>query len=205
MFSTVVWSGLLVFAMSGALQDPGTIDATRIKVELDNPQVRVLRVTLGPKEKTQPAEYRARVAVFLTDGPQRVGPGGRDQYSRADAVLLPPGKHAVENLGPTPSEIVLIEFKTAPIQPWKGVAIDPVEVDPNNFKVLAENEYARVLRASSKPPKIEHEHGAYMFVWLSGDGLVPGVVKYEKGPARHAPQNNGDNVMVELKTHQPPK
>ena len=200
-------AALAVLFMSASVgaQDPATVDATRITVELDNPQARALRVKLAPNEKIPEADYRASVAIFLSDGSVRVAAGEKASQKRADATLLPPGKRSIENTGSTPAEIVIVEFKTAPIKPWKGVALDPVTVDANNFQVITENDYARVLRATSRPPKIEHEHGAYLFVWLSGDGLQPGHVSYEPGPARHSPQNNGDNVMVEFKTERPPK
>lgn len=205
MFRPAAALGILLISTPGVAQDPAAADTNRVKVEIDNPQVRALRVKLGPNEKIPAANYRASVAIFLTDGRQRVGPGANDLRKRADAVLLPAGKHEIENLGSAPSEIVVVEFKTPPVKPWKAVALDPVKVDPNNFQVITENDYARVLRATSKPPKIEHEHGAYLFVALSGDGIEPGAVRFENGPAKHSPQNNGDNVMVEFKTQQPSK
>ena len=191
----------ILFVSSPAVaQDPVKVDPAHHKVEIDNSQVRVLRVTLGPNEKTTVAEHPASAAIFLTEGKQRVGPGGNDTRKPGDAVMLAAGKHVFENLGNARAEIVVIEFKTPPITPWKAVALDPVKVDPGNFKVIAESDYAQILRGTAKPPKIEHEHGAYLFVWLSGGTLARGAVQYRAGPEKHAPQNDGEAIMVELKT-----
>jgi len=43
------------------------VDAKHYKVTFENDQVRILKITYGPKEKTVKHEHRNAVAVFLTD------------------------------------------------------------------------------------------------------------------------------------------
>lgn len=48
-------------------QDPTKVDAKHYKVEFENDQVRVLRITYGPGEKSVMHEHPDALAVFLTD------------------------------------------------------------------------------------------------------------------------------------------
>ena len=48
-------------------QDPVKVDAKHYKVEFENEQVRVLRITYGPGEKSVMHEHPDAVAAFLTD------------------------------------------------------------------------------------------------------------------------------------------
>src|ERR1700694_5940112 len=58
-----------VMAIAPAMaQDPVKVDAKHYKVEFENDQVRVLRITYGPHEKSVMHGHPAGVAVFLTDG-----------------------------------------------------------------------------------------------------------------------------------------
>lgn len=199
--------GVLLFATtSAAAQDPVKVDPGSHKVEIDNPLVRVLRVTLPPKEKPATIEHRAAVAIFLSDSTYRVGgaSGKSETRKRGEVAFLTAGKRSLENVGGGPAEMVIIEFKTTPMTPWKGVTLDPLKADPNNFVFIAENEYARVIRGYTKDPSLEHEHPTYLFVWMDGPALPFGTVRFEKGPVKHAPKPQpSESIMVELKT-QPP-
>ncbi len=57
----------LAAATSATAQDAVTVDPKHYKVELENAQVRVLRVTYEPGEKSVMHSHPANVAVFLTD------------------------------------------------------------------------------------------------------------------------------------------
>ena len=48
-------------------QDATKVDSTHYKVEFENDQVRVLRISYGPGEKSVMHEHREGVEVFLTD------------------------------------------------------------------------------------------------------------------------------------------
>ena len=106
---------VLWMALPAAAQDPVKVDPAHHKVEFENDQVRVLRVTIPAGEKTAVHDHPNYVAVFLSDFKNRVSPvGGKvDETPRkAGAVVsLPAVKHVVENLGTTKAEIIVIELK----------------------------------------------------------------------------------------------
>ena len=63
--------GVSLFALAAVpalAQDAVKVDPKHYKVEFENDQVRVLRITYGPHEKSVMHEHPANVAVFLTDG-----------------------------------------------------------------------------------------------------------------------------------------
>ena len=49
-------------------QDPAMVDTKHYKVTFENEQVRVLKITYGPKEKSVMHEHPNGVAIFLRDG-----------------------------------------------------------------------------------------------------------------------------------------
>lgn len=117
---------LIAFAAATALaQDPVKLDPKHYKVEFENDRVRVLRVQVGPHEKTPMHEHADRIAVFLTDHHVRHtlpdGKTGEHHATAGQAVWSPAVKHAGENLGDQPFEILEIELKTpAAAKPASG-------------------------------------------------------------------------------------
>jgi quercetin dioxygenase-like cupin family protein len=97
-------------------QDPTVVDAKHYKVSFENEQVRILKITYGPKEKSVMHEHPNAVAVFLTDGQVRFQlPDGKSQDATVKAgqsMFTPGGKHLPENIGDKPFEVVLVELKT---------------------------------------------------------------------------------------------
>ena len=95
--------------------DPVKVDPKHYKVVLENDQVRVLRATYGPHEKSVMHEHPASVAVFVKDGHVKFHlPDGTSQevVSKAhDATWSDAGKHLPENLGDKPLEVMVIELK----------------------------------------------------------------------------------------------
>jgi quercetin dioxygenase-like cupin family protein len=102
--------GSLVFA-----QDPVKVDAKHYKVEFENDQVRVLRITYGPGEKSVMHEHPDALAVFLTDSKSRFNlPDGTKQdneQKKGSTLWTPAGKHLPENTGTSPFELILVELK----------------------------------------------------------------------------------------------
>ena len=96
-------------------QDPVKVDAKHYKVVIDNAQVRVLRITYGPHEKSVMHDHPEGVAVFLTDHHVRFTyPDGKSEVvdaKKGDASWDKGGKHLPENLGDKPFELILVEFK----------------------------------------------------------------------------------------------
>lgn len=106
---------VLWMALPAAAQDPVKVDPAHHKVEFENDQVRILRVTIPAGEKTPVHDHPAFVGVFLNDSRNRVTPvGGKvdDTPRKAGEVAsLPAVKHVVENLGTTKAEIIVVELK----------------------------------------------------------------------------------------------
>ncbi len=99
-------------------QDPVKVDPKHYKVELENDQVRVLRITYGPHEKSVMHEHPANLAVFLTDVHVKFTlPDGKTAEADAKAGSTQwdaGGKHSPENVGDKPLELVLVEVKRKP-------------------------------------------------------------------------------------------
>jgi quercetin dioxygenase-like cupin family protein len=103
------------------LTEPGDmvkLNPNACKVEVDNEYVRVTRVKLPPHGKLvmhkHPSTY---VVVYLSGG--RVKATTSDGKSEETAITLgavklnPPVEHSNENLSAKPTEVVVIELKTA--------------------------------------------------------------------------------------------
>jgi quercetin dioxygenase-like cupin family protein len=108
-------AAVLFLALPALAQDPVKVDPAHHKVELENDQVRVLRVKIPAGEKTAVHDHPAIVAVFLNDSKIRLTPvgGAVDETPRkaGTATLVPAVKHVVENLGTTTAEIIVVELK----------------------------------------------------------------------------------------------
>ena len=110
---------LLVASVTPALaQDAVKVDPKHYKVEFENAQVRVVRITYGPHEKSVMHGHPASVAIFLTDGQVKFTlPDGKTQDVDGKAGTTqwePAGKHLPENRGDKPFELVLVELKGQP-------------------------------------------------------------------------------------------
>jgi len=96
-------------------QDPVKVDAKHYKVLMENAQVRVLRITYGPHEKSVMHDHPDSLAVFLTDSHVSFGtPDGKSQVEDAkkgDVQWSKAGKHNPENLSDKAMELILVEFK----------------------------------------------------------------------------------------------
>ena len=108
----------IISAVPVSAQDPVKVDPKHYKVEFENEQVRVLRISYGPGEKSVMHEHPASVAVFLTDGQTKFTlPDGKTQQLPAKAgaaVWEAAGKHLPENVGDKPFELILVELKSKP-------------------------------------------------------------------------------------------
>ena len=120
-----VVAGLAILGTTASLaggtasaQDAVKVDPKHYKVEFENDQVRVLRITYGPHEKSVMHSHPATVAVFLSDGQIKMTlPGGKTQDSSVKAGTVQwqgADKHLPENVGDKPFELVLVELKDKP-------------------------------------------------------------------------------------------
>lgn len=96
-------------------QDPVKVDSKHYKVEFENDQVRVLRITYGPHEKSVMHEHPANVAVFMSDGQAKMTlPDGKSDNIQMKAGTTqwdPGGKHLPENTGDKPFVVMVVELK----------------------------------------------------------------------------------------------
>ena len=90
-------------------------DPDHWKTEVDNDAVRALRYRGDPRAKGVMHGHAAHVVVFLTSAKTLIDqPGGKTFVSvrkRGEAIGVPPGEHAPENLLDEPVEVILVERK----------------------------------------------------------------------------------------------
>jgi quercetin dioxygenase-like cupin family protein len=204
-----------VWALSPAAafaQDPVKIDPAHHKVELENAEVRVLRITFGPGETAPMHDHPNSVAVFLSEGTNRLtSPGQKPTETpqkRGGVVLLDASKHSVENIGKTRTEVILVELKRPGAAGYKAMALDPVKLVPKNYVVAAENAHARAihLRSAVGDPSVLHEHPSNVVVRLTDTKAAKaGTVTWAPGPEKHGGDPKtvaeaNDVIIVELKS-----
>jgi len=106
---------IMVLASAVMAQDPVKVDSKHYTVEFENAQVRVLRVKVGPHEKSVMHRHPNAVAIFLTDANGKFTfPKGEPQEikSKAGEVRWTPSiVHLPENTGDQPFEVILVELK----------------------------------------------------------------------------------------------
>ncbi|MFV8226092.1 hypothetical protein [Christiangramia aquimixticola] len=110
--------GLLLIPVPELLaQDAAKIDPEHYKVELENDQVRVLRIQYKPGEKSKMHSHPEGVVVFLTDSKGKMKtPDGKvhDLDEKAGKVLWTgPSSHEPANAGDNAFEIIQVELKQA--------------------------------------------------------------------------------------------
>jgi quercetin dioxygenase-like cupin family protein len=97
------------------VQDPVKVDPKHYKVELENDQVRVLRINYGPHEKSVMHSHPDGVAIFQNDIHCRFTfPDGKTEEQRFRAgqtLYMPAGSHLPENLSKKPFDVILVELK----------------------------------------------------------------------------------------------
>jgi quercetin dioxygenase-like cupin family protein len=115
----LVATGLV--AMPVMAQDPVGADPKHVKVEFENAQVRVLRITVGPHEKVPVHDHPQSVTVWLTDAHTRsTPPDGKVQERNLKAgqvVWVTASTHTDENLRNELLELISVEIK-----PQQGVS-----------------------------------------------------------------------------------
>ena len=95
--------------------DALVVDPDHWKAEIDNDAVRALRYRGDPRAKGVMHGHAAHVVVFLTSAKTLIDqPGGKTFISvrkKGDAISVPAGEHAPENLLDEPVEVILLERK----------------------------------------------------------------------------------------------
>jgi len=135
---------------------------------IDNDQARVVIVTDQPHSTGPLHDHKLnRVMIYRQAGRQEITPEGGKKTTltwKAGEVRWSPatGMHTSEVVSEAPVTIVEIEVKK-PGDPAKKVttALDPIKVDPEDYKVEFENSQVRVVRvkfrAHQGSPMHEHQ------------------------------------------------
>jgi quercetin dioxygenase-like cupin family protein len=110
---------LLIVAPAAMAQDPVKVDSKHYTVEFENSEVRILRIKVGPNEKSIMHQHPNAVAIFLTDlNGKFTFPDGKTENvtSKAgEARWTPAITHLPENAGDKPFELILVELKSKPV------------------------------------------------------------------------------------------
>lgn len=224
----VVFFGLALAVPAAMAQDAAKVDPKHYKVEIDNSQVRVLRVKYGPREKSVMHSHPFGVVVYLTDAHIRFHlPGGKSEVRNGKAGtadMTAEETHLPENLSAQPFEAILIELKGVEA-PFHEIKDDPLELDPKHYVAgdasqnASEDNFTRVLHVKYGPHEksVRHSHPDAVAVFLTDANftftLADGTSQIRNGKAgevrftaaeTHLPENTGNKpaelVLVELKT-----
>jgi quercetin dioxygenase-like cupin family protein len=122
---------LLGICSAAQAQDPVKVDSKHYRVEFENSQVRVLRITYGPHEKSVMHKHPNSVAIFMTDANGTFHfPKKPDQpfTSKAGTTMWTAATtHLPENTSDQPFEVILVELKSKPV---KKTTTKPAEAKP---------------------------------------------------------------------------
>jgi len=208
---------LLAFASLRLLAQPQTL--------LENDQVRVIKVTDQPHSKSQPHDHKLnRVMVYLQPGRQEIVADGKKTVLawKAGEVKWSPatGTHTSEIVSDAPVTIIEIELKKpAGAGASVNTTLDPLKVDPTDYKLQFENSQVRVVRvrmaAHRKVPMHEHVLNRVVVYLTDQNGAMTtpdgktDTAQHQAGeaswgaPTKHREENLKDTpfeaVVVELK------
>jgi len=105
----------LLLVETSIAQDATTMDSKHYKIEFENDQVRVLRITYAPGEKSIMHEHPDAVIVMLTDAKTKFTlPNGKtvmNNNKKGETSWTPATKHSPQNISDKPMEAILIEMK----------------------------------------------------------------------------------------------
>jgi len=111
---TVLFAVILLSGYNFA-QDAAKVDSKHYKVEFENDQVRVLRITYAPGEKGVMHSHPEGMVVFLTDAKGKFTfPDGKTEkrdFKKGFFSWVPATTHQGENAGDKPFELIQIEMK----------------------------------------------------------------------------------------------
>ena len=99
----------------GAPRDAVAVSPQLYTVKLDNERVRVVEYSLRPGQTEPMHSHGSFVVRFLGDGRIRATPAGgkptESDVKRGDVGWREPMAHAVENIGTTPVEALIVDVK----------------------------------------------------------------------------------------------
>jgi quercetin dioxygenase-like cupin family protein len=177
--------------LAAAAQDAVKVDSGHYKVLIDNPSVRVLKISYSPGSKSPMHSHPDALLVSLQDSKARFTlPDGKTQdmeIGKETAAYMPATTHAPANVGTTPVDAILVEFKAK--EP--GTASVPTSRPGMDINVLAEGPRAIAFRTMPAPdfhedPGTTHDYDQVVIsmgandLSLAIDGK-PTVTKWQRG------------------------
>ncbi|MEO7853309.1 MAG: hypothetical protein ABIR94_13800 [Rubrivivax sp.] len=108
---------LFSLAHSALALDPVVSDGDKYKVLFENTQVRVLAYTDQPGEKTHQHEHPSFVVYALAPFKRKLmladGRTLQREFKTGDVLYSAGETHIGENIGDTPTQVIMVELKTA--------------------------------------------------------------------------------------------
>lgn len=211
---------VMLWAPAAGAQDAVKADPAHYKVILDNPSVRVLKISYAVGAKSSMHQHPDSIVIPLVDSKVRFTlPDGKAEDStlaNESAQYSAAGTHNPANIGTNAIEAVLVEFKTAA----PGKAALPASRPGMNLKVLAEGPRATAYRSTAsetfaEPAGATHEFDQVVIALgpaqmsLSIDGKpakttwARGDVQFVGRGVKHEAKNTGgkpvDMIIVAIK------
>ena len=154
---------LAAMPMVAAAQDPVTVDPAHYKVLVDNDSVRVLQVQFAAGAKSPMHAHPDAMLISLADSKTRFTlADGKTQDSmigKDTAMYTPATTHSPANVGTTPVDAILVEFKAkAP-----GTAAIPTQRAGMQLAVLAESPRAVAYKVTAAPDFVEPPHTTHEY------------------------------------------
>jgi uncharacterized RmlC-like cupin family protein len=194
---------------------------------ISNDQAKVVTAVDQPHKKGKAHQHEQnRVMIYLNAGRQEITPvGGKTQvleFKAGDVKWSPAsGMHTSEIVSDQPVTMVEVLVMKDGV-PGKKVttALDPLKVDPTDYKLVLENDQVRVIRVKMAPgrkvPLHEHELNRVVVYLTDQNGSMTtpdgktDVGRHKAGeaswggPTKHTEQNLKDTpfeaVVVEFKS-----
>jgi len=111
---------VLVLPLRVLAQSPVETDGDKYKVVMENAQVRVLEYKDLPGEKTHEHRHPAFVLYAVSAFKRKIHlPDGKvltREFKAGDVMYSPEQVHIGENVGTTPTHVIMVELKT-PLRP----------------------------------------------------------------------------------------
>jgi quercetin dioxygenase-like cupin family protein len=188
--------GTVLSVTVGFAQDPVKSNPKHYHVLVDNAQVRVLHVVVGPGEKTVMHEHPDNVTVLLTDGKMAfTGADGKSETveMKAGQAMWSPGvqKHMGANAGPAGLEAIVVELKGAAAPK----ATLPASRPNMSRTTLLENPRADVIKftadaAFKEAPGATHDYDQLLIA------LAPTAISLEIGGKTTTAWKRGDVAFI---------
>ncbi|HZP87666.1 MAG TPA: hypothetical protein VFB54_12690 [Burkholderiales bacterium] len=107
--------GCALLSFGALAQDPVAVDPSHHKVEFENAQIRVLRISFAPGDKSVMHSHPCYVAIGLDDSELLIHmPDGKERVAKLTKGQVVSGKpwtHLPENVSSKPVEVILVEMK----------------------------------------------------------------------------------------------